>query len=99
MRNPIALLFAGAAALFVALSSAPSSAAEFMFRANINGQTLEGKPLSWDASHMLLLARDGQLHEFDPKLAADAVRTSSRFVPFTPTEMKTSLAREYGQRF
>ena len=47
-------------------------AAEFMFRARVDGQMLEGKPLSWSTQQMLLLGRDGQLHEFNPKLAKEA---------------------------
>ena len=50
-------------------------AAEFMFRASVDGQMLEGKPLSWNAEQMLLLGRDGQLYEFNPKLAKEAVKT------------------------
>ena len=42
-----------------------------MFRARVDGQMLEGKPLSWSAEQMLLLGRDGRLHEFNPKLAKE----------------------------
>jgi len=78
---------------------AQASAAEFMFRANVDGRVLEGKPLSWDAGHMLLLGRDGQLHQFNPKLAKDAVKTGPRFVSYSPAEMKTALEKEFGNRF
>jgi hypothetical protein len=74
-------------------------AADFMFRANVSGQVLEGKPLSWDAGQMMLLGRDGQLHQFNPKLAQDAVKTGPRFVGYTATEMKAALAQEFGGRF
>ncbi len=74
-------------------------AAEFMFRASVEGQVLEGKPLSWDAEHMLLLGRDGQLHQFNPKLAQDAAKTGPQFVGYSPAEMKTALEQEFGNRF
>jgi hypothetical protein len=76
-----------------------ASAAEFMFRARVDGQMLEGKPLSWSANQMLLLGRDGRLHEFNPKLAKEAKRTSPRFFGYSPSEMKTSLQREFDKRF
>jgi hypothetical protein len=70
-----------------------------MFRATVNGQTVEGKPLSWDASNMLLLARDGQLHEFDPREAKDAVKTGSAFAGYTADELRAELVREFGPQF
>jgi hypothetical protein len=79
--------------------AAETPAAEFMFRANVEGRSLEGKPLSWDADHMLLLSRDGQLHQFNPKLATDAAKTGSRFVGYSPAEMKTALEQEFDDRF
>lgn len=82
-----------------ALLPATGIAAEFMFRADVEGQTIEGKPLSWDATHMLLLSRDGQLHEFNPKLAANAVKTGPQFVGYSVAEMKKALAAEFRKRF
>ena len=58
-------------------------AAEFMFRAKVDGQTLEGKPLAWNSQQMLLLGRDGRLHDFNPKLAKEAVKTGPSFVPYS----------------
>jgi hypothetical protein len=74
-------------------------AAEFMFRASVDGKTLEGKPLAWDAAHMMLLGRDGQLHQFDPRMAKDAVRTTPHFAAYTANEMKEALRQEYGKQF
>lgn len=74
-------------------------AAEFMFRATVDGKILEGKPLAWDAAHMMLLGRDGKLHEFDPRLAKDAVKTGPSFVAYTAEEMKQSLQQEFGREF
>jgi hypothetical protein len=76
-----------------------ASGAEFMFRARVDGQMLEGKPLSWSANQMLLLGRDGQLHEFNPKLAKEGKKTSPRFFGYSQSEMKTALQKEFGKRF
>jgi hypothetical protein len=76
-----------------------SSAAEFMFRARVDGQMLEGKPLSWSAEQMLLLGRDGRLHEFNPKLAKEGKKTSPRFFGYSQAEMKTALQQEFDKRF
>jgi hypothetical protein len=48
---------------------------------------------------MLLLSRDGQLHQFDPKRAKEAAKTAPQFVGYTPAEMKARLAREFDSRF
>ena len=87
------------ATAWVAACAVPADAAEFMFRARVDGQTLEGKPLSWDAEHMRLLGRDGRLHQFNPKLAQDAVKTGPRFIAYSPAELKAALEQEYGKRF
>jgi hypothetical protein len=74
-------------------------AADFMFRAQVNGQWLEGKPLAWSDSQMLLLARDGQLHDFDPKLAKEAKKTAPQFTGYSSAELKTLLQQEFDKRF
>jgi Protein of unknown function (DUF1570) len=74
-------------------------AADFMFRANVDGQILEGQPLHWSATQMLLLGRDGQLYEFNPKSARDAAKTGAHFASYSPSEMKISLEHELGNNF
>ncbi len=74
-------------------------AADFMFRANVDGQILEGKPLHWSDTQMLLLGRDGRLYEFNPKLARDAVKTGAHFESYSASDMKMSLEHEFGNRF
>src|SRR6187401_1334823 len=76
-----------------------SAAAEFMFRANVDGQMLEGKPLAWNAEQMLLLGRDGWLHDFNPKHAKDAVKTAPSFAPYSAAEMREILQHEFDGRF
>jgi len=70
-----------------------------MFRARVNGQMLEGKPLAWSADQMLLLGRDGRLHDFNPKLAKEGKKTSPRFFGYSPSEMKSVLQTEFGKQF
>lgn len=87
------------AAYVIAAAPVTSPAAEFMFRARVDGRMLEGKPLNWSAEQVLLLSRDGQLYEFHPKLAKEAKKTSPRFFGYSPSEMKTELQREFGKQF
>lgn len=74
-------------------------AAEFMFRARVDGQMVEGKPLSWTAQQMLLLGRDGRLYDFNPKLAKEAMKTSPRFFGYSASEMKAALQQEFDKQF
>ncbi|MEX0642591.1 MAG: DUF1570 domain-containing protein [Pirellulales bacterium] len=74
-------------------------AADFMFRARVDGKMLEGKPLSWSADQMLLLGRDGQLYRFNPKKAKESQKTSPRFFGYSPSEMKVQLQKEFGKQF
>ncbi|HVT26599.1 MAG TPA: DUF1570 domain-containing protein, partial [Lacipirellulaceae bacterium] len=77
---------------------ASAAGADFMFRARVNGRMLEGKPLTWTSHQMLLLSRDGQLHEFNPKDAKNAEKTSPTFVPYSADEMKVMLQNEFDNR-
>jgi hypothetical protein len=86
-------------ALWLVSALVPASAADFMFRARVDGRMLEGKPLRWSAEYMALLGRDGQLYQFNPKLAQDPRKTSPRFFGYQPSEMRTELQREFGKQF
>jgi len=92
------LVLATFAAWFVPVLS-PASAAEFMFRAWVDGQLFEGKPLWWNSGEMRLMGRDGRLYQFDPKAAKNAQRTSPTFVPYSAAEMKSRLQQEFDNRF
>jgi hypothetical protein len=83
----------------VALGCGTGFGAEFMFRARVNGEMLEGKPLDWSANHIQLLGRDGQLYEFNPKLAKEGKKTSPRFFGYSHSEMKTVLQKEFGKQY
>jgi Protein of unknown function (DUF1570) len=75
------------------------SAAEFMFRARVEGKMVEGKPLAWTSEQMMFFGRDGRLYEFNPKLAKEAQKTSPRYVPYSAAELKTLLQEEFQNRF
>jgi hypothetical protein len=83
----------------VAIGSVHAESSDFMFRANVNGEILEGKPLHWSSTQMLLLGRNGQLYEFNPKIARDAVKTGARYASYSAPEMKMSLEHEFGNQF
>ena len=56
-----------------------SKGAEFMFRARVDGQLVEGKPLYWTDKQMFLLGRDGALYQFNPQKAKEGKKNSSSF--------------------
>ena len=92
-------LFAPVALAVALLLANTASAVDFMFRATVDGETFEGKPLAWTDYVMYLLGRDGRLHTFDPKDAKDAKKTSPNFVGYSVPEMKRELYREFGDAF
>jgi hypothetical protein len=94
MKSTGIILFVAA---MVTACAAPAGGAEFMFRARVDGRMLEGKPLSWTSGQMLLLGRDGRLHEFNPTTAKEAQKTSPRFFGYSASEMKTVLQQEFGR--
>lgn len=90
-------------ALGLLLSGVASAAAETplegMIQLTLDGQVVEGRPLAWDSEQVRLLGRDGRLWEFPPQNAHDFRKTSSRFQPYSPSEIRASLLRELGQGF
>ena len=75
------------------------SAAEFMFRTGSTAKCWKASRCHWSADQMLLLGRDGQLHEFNPKLAKEGKKTSPRFFGYSQSEVKTVLQKEFDKRF
>jgi hypothetical protein len=88
-----------ASIILTVVLSLKATGAEFMFRTRVDGQMLEGKPLIWSSDHIKLLSRDGQLYEFNPKLAKKGQKTSPRFFGYSQSEMKTVLQKEFGKQF
>lgn len=58
-----------------------------MMQTTVDGRTIEGRPLAWSDSQILLLGRDGVLHDFDPAAAKDSRRSADRFASYTAAEM------------
>lgn len=76
--------------------AAPAVAANFMFEASFAGRLLEGRPLFWTEAQMLLLGRDGQLHQVDPRQAENGRRTAAQFLGYSTSEMRAALNAEFG---
>ena len=76
-----------------------TSAAEFMFRARVDGKMVEGQPIVYDKSLILLMGRNGAVYEFAPKDAKEARKTGPRFYGYEMREMKRELYEEFGDRF
>ena len=76
-----------------------SRGAEFMFRARVDGQLVEGKPLYWTDTQMFLLGRDGALRQFNPQKAKEGKKIASRFVGYEMQLMKRALQEEFSDYF
>lgn len=90
-------------ALLAACGLAPAAAhaepAPFMMRATLDGEPIEGQPLAWNSQQMLLLGRDGALHEFHPDDAKNAKKSAPGFVPYSISEVAGRLHFEFGRAF
>jgi hypothetical protein len=87
--------------LLLGLLATPTkaNAADFMFRAVVGSQTLEGRPLAWNDQTMALLGRDGQLYEFAPSRAKQAKKTAPVFQGYSTEQMRQRLYEELGSKF
>lgn len=90
----------GWAPLLVSMFAAgTASGAEFMFRAMVGERPVEGQALFWNSSQMLLLARDGQLEQFDPRQATGGKMIAPEFIPYSMEETRQRLLQEFGPGF
>lgn len=73
--------------------------ARWMMQLTLEGQRIEGSPLSWDSEVVHLLGRDGHLWKFPPGQARDYRRTSDRFECYSISQLRAALLRELGSGF
>ncbi|MEM9353002.1 MAG: DUF1570 domain-containing protein [Planctomycetota bacterium] len=71
--------------------------AKFMMTATVGGKQVEGQPLSWSSSEMLLYGRDGALHEFNTRSAEGAKKSAPRFRAYSSSELRDRLQEEFGR--
>lgn len=92
--------FARFLATVVLVSSAAGSLratgpANFMLSTSVDGQLIEGQPLTWTDHQMLLYGRDGMLYEFHPKKAKKSKKIGTGFRSYSIEEMRTRLSEEW----
>lgn len=85
--------------LLCLLGHAADSAEPLTVSLVLDGTTLEGTAAAWSNSEVLLLSRSGFLHAFAPQEAADYRVVSPHFRPFSQSEMRGQLMREFGRQF
>lgn len=90
------LRFAALAALLLCPAQA---AAERFFILDLDGRRLEGTPLAFDETRVLLLCRDGQLERFAPHDVGSFREIASGFRPYSQAEIRGQLMREFGEGF
>ncbi len=96
MRTAIGTILIG---ILCGLTARAEAADRGMVELTLDGQKIEGEPLAWNSQEVHLLGRDGRLWQFDPNQASDYRETSSRFRPYSVSELRAELLRELGQSF
>ncbi|HEV7222851.1 MAG TPA: DUF1570 domain-containing protein [Pirellulales bacterium] len=84
------------------LACAPLRAAEknrWTLDLTLDGNRLEGFPLSWSESQVNLLGRDGRLWTFPPTKASDFHKTTNPFRGYSAAEVRSRLSGELGKNF
>ncbi len=71
--------------------------AKFMMTATVGGKQIEGQPIAWSSSEMLLYGRDGTLHEFNTKKAEGAKKSAPQFRAYSSAELRERLQEEFGR--
>jgi hypothetical protein len=95
MFRELFLLPAATIALVSSVQAAPRMTMELL----LNGQRVQGTPLTYSDENVILLCRDGAIVEFPPSKAKEFRKTSDNFVPYPASVLNGMLTREFGQGF
>lgn len=71
----------------------------FTVEIEVEGRRVEGTPLTWSKSDVVLLARDGYLWNFSANEAKNYRKTSDQFSSYSPNDMRAQLKAEFGRTF
>lgn len=85
--------------LWAIAAAAAAEPAPFMMRATVDGRAIEGQPLAWTPTQIMLLGRDGALYDFKPVDAKDSKKTAKAYTGYSAGEMQALARAEFGQRF
>ncbi|MBN2476117.1 MAG: DUF1570 domain-containing protein [Pirellulales bacterium] len=99
MRTAIAAILIVITCIFPTSPATAIEPVDWMVELRLDGRSIEGTPLAWDARVVHLLGRDGRLWQFPPRKAADFRKTSDRFRCYTVSELRAVLLRELGRDF
>jgi hypothetical protein len=102
IRLPIvrtALLAIAVVAGCCAASAATGILSDEMVEGIVQGKRLEGVLVGLGRLPVGLLGRDGQLWPLEPDQAVKLEKTTSRFRPYPPSEFRSALLRELGDKY
>ena len=87
-------------ATLLSMYSIQSARAEpWTLELELNGEKIEGVPLRWSDSRVVLLGRDGTVWRFAPQQAKNFKKVPGEFRSYQYSEMRARLLREFHQGF
>src|SRR3954465_8254937 len=91
----------GAAILLWLLGMVAPSAlqAQPAFKLQLEGRWIEGTPLVATEKQVFLLARDGQIWDFNPSQVQNYSQSSGNFYGYSMGELRGQLMKECGSRY
>ncbi len=99
MFRCLMLLAAILSGLFLSRAVSGEGPANFMMATDVDGKKLEGQPLRWDKSQMLMLGRDGELYDFAPRQAENSRRLGKGFRGYSIGEMRQKVREQFDRSF
>ena len=66
-------------------------AGQWTLKLDLHSRQVEGTPVFWSSSHVLLLGRDGSLWEFGPEEARNFSKTSDDFRGYSASEVRGQM--------
>lgn len=84
---------------FLLAAAVPARAQDFTIEVQLQGRYLQGLPLAWSPTDVLLLGRDGCLWRFSPEEAKSYRKVAGGFQGYSPSDLRSQLSQEFGRAF
>lgn len=91
------LLLSAFGVLLTLVNGAQAGRNEWTLELDLRGHRVEGLPVHWSDGQVRLMGRDGRLWEFASNEASNFRKKSQSFRPYTQSEMRNQLMREFGR--
>lgn len=93
------LTFAHSTRFYTSMAEGQGTTYPVMIQLDLRNQTIQATPVLASENRVIMLGRDGQMWDFDPKTASNYSQLGTPFRPASQGEMRGELLAEFGKGY